>query len=295
MSIARRAKTEDILIVDDEADICILVAGLLEDEGYASRDAQDSDVALQAIEERRPSLVLLDIWLQGSRMDGLQLLEQLKREHPALPVVIMSGHGTIETAVQAIKLGAYDFIEKPFNADRLILVTQRAIEAARLRRENEELRLRGNQSMEMIGRSAAMNQLRQSIERVAPTNSRVLITGPAGAGKELVARMVHASSTRSEGPFVVMSCASMAPDRIESEMFGVEGRAEGGEGPRKIGTFEAAHNGSLYLDEVADMPLESQGKIVRVLQEQVFQRVGGSTRRGQGEGARPRRSVRRLA
>ncbi len=277
MSTVRRSKVEDILIVDDEADICILVAGVLEDEGFGSRDAYDSDAALRAIEERRPSLVLLDIWLQGSRLDGLQLLEQLKREHPALPIVIMSGHGTIETAVQAIKLGAYDFIEKPFNSDRLILVTQRAIETARLRRENEELRQRGSQPTEMIGRSTVMNQLRQSIERVAPTNSRVLITGPAGSGKEVVARMIHARSTRAEGPFVVMSCASMAPERIEMEIFGVEGGIDGLEGPRKIGTFEAAHNGTLYLDEVADMPLESQGKIVRVLQEQVFQRVGGST------------------
>ena len=278
MATTRRTIVEDILIVDDEADICSLVAGILEDEGFGSREAYDSELALHAIEERRPSLVLLDIWLQGSRMDGLGVLEQLKRDHPALPVVIMSGHGTIETAVQAIKLGAYDFIEKPFKADRLILVIQRAIEAARLRRENEELRLHSTTSTEMIGRSSGMNQLRQAIERVAPTNSRVLITGPAGSGKEVVARVVHARSTRQKGPFVVLSCASMAPDRMEMELFGVEGSVDGQEGPRKIGTFEAAHSGTLYLDEVADMPLETQGKIVRVLQEQVFERVGGRTR-----------------
>lgn len=278
MSNHQTALGEDILIVDDEADIRALVCGILNDEGYDAREAADSDATLAAIGARRPGLVLLDIWLQGSRLDGMELLELLKREHPSLPVVIMSGHGTIETAVQAIKLGAYDFIEKPFKADRMILVVNRAIEAARLRRENEELRLRSGGHWELIGQSPLINQLRQAIDRVAPTNSRVLISGPAGAGKELVARLIHMRSRRAGSPFVVVNCASMAPERMEIELFGVEGTHDSAAGGRKVGTFEAAHNGTLFLDEVADMPSETQGKIVRVLQEQVFQRVGGRTR-----------------
>ena len=277
MANQSQAMTEDILIVDDEADIRTLVAGILEDEGYEAREAGDSDQTLAAVAVRRPSLILLDIWLQGSRLDGMQVLEQLKQEHPSVPVVIMSGHGTIETAVQAIKLGAYDFIEKPFKADRMILVIKRAIEAARLKRENEELRVRAGSGLELIGHSALINQLRQSIERVAPTNSRVLISGPAGSGKEVLARSIHARSRRSAGPFVVLNCASMSPERMEVELFGVEGPLEGAS-VRKIGTFEAAHNGTLLLDEVADLPPETQGKIVRVLQEQTFHRVGGETR-----------------
>ncbi len=278
MGNIRPPYAEDILIVDDEADIRSLVCGILSDEGYEAREAADSDATLAAIAARRPSLVLLDIWLQGSRLDGMELLDVLKRDHPLLPVVIMSGHGTIETAVQAIKLGAYDFIEKPFKADRMILIVNRAIEAARLKRENEELRLRTGGHWELIGQSSVINQLRQSIERVAPTNSRVLISGPAGAGKELVARLIHSRSRRTGGPFVVVNCASMAPERMEVELFGIEGSADGSGSSRKVGTFESAHNGTLYLDEVADMPAETQGKIVRVLQEQVFYRVGGRTK-----------------
>jgi two-component system nitrogen regulation response regulator NtrX len=265
----------DILIVDDESDIRILTAGILEDEGYQIREAANSAQALATIETRRPSLVLLDIWLQGSELDGLGILKEVKKDHPALPVVIMSGHGTIETAVAAIKLGAYDFIEKPFKADRLILVIERAIEAARLKRENEELRLRAGPAHELVGRSPALREVQQAIERVAPANSRVLISGPAGAGKEVVARLVHTRSRRADGPFVVLNCATMQPERMEIELFGTEA---GNSSPRKIGTFERAHTGTLFLDEVADMPLETQGKIVRVLQEQIFERVGGTTR-----------------
>ena len=278
MANHQQAMTEDILIVDDEADIRTLVSGILEDEGYEAREAADSDETLAAVSVRRPSLILLDIWLQGSRLDGMQILERLKQDHPSVPVVIMSGHGTIETAVQAIKLGAYDFIEKPFKADRMILVIRRAIEAARLKRENEELRTRAGSGLELIGQSTLINQLRHSIDRVAPTNSRVLISGPAGSGKEVLARLIHARSRRASGPFVVLNCASMSPERMEVELFGVEGSAEGVVSPRKVGTFEAAHNGTLLLDEVADLPPETQGKIVRVLQEQIFQRVGGETR-----------------
>ena len=265
----------DILIVDDEGDIRALIAGILEDEGHSTREAANSDEALEGIRARRPSLIIQDIWLQGSRLDGLGVLEAVKLDHPEVPVVMISGHGTIETAVQAIKQGAYDFIEKPFKADRLLLVVDRAIEAARLRRENEELKLRAGSAGELIGSSTAVVQVRQAVDRVAPTNSRVLVTGPAGSGKEVAARLIHARSRRADGPFVVLNCAAMHPDRMEIELFGTEHGLDGPDTARKIGTFEQAHGGTLLLDEVADMPLETQGKIVRVLQDQMFERVGG--------------------
>ena len=267
----------DILIVDDESDIRMLTAGILQDEGHHTRDAQDSAGALSIIESRRPNLVLLDIWLEGSELDGMDILERLNHDHPNLPVVMMSGHGNIETAVKTINLGAYDFIEKPFTADRMIFAVNRAIEAAVLRRENEELRLRVGGEIELVGQSSAMNQLRQTIGRVAQANSRVLITGPAGSGKDVVARLIHAQSIRASGPFIIINCATLQPEGLEQGLFGVE-TPNGIPGPRSIGTFEQAHNGTLFLDEVADMPLETQGKIVRVLQEQNFQRVGGNTR-----------------
>jgi len=266
----------DILIVDDEADIRMLIAGVLKDEGYATREAADSTEALAAIHARQPTLVVLDIWLQGSELDGVAILRQLRDEMPSVPVIMISGHGTIETAVEAIKIGAYDFIEKPFKADRLLLLVARAIEAAQLRRENAELKLRAGGELDLVGASTAVNQLRQQIERVAPTGSRVLISGAPGAGKEVVGRLLHARSRRSQGPFVPVNCATMRPDRLEIELFGSETGASGE--PRKIGTFERAHGGTMFLDEVADMPLETQGKIVRALQEQTFERVGGSRR-----------------
>jgi two-component system nitrogen regulation response regulator NtrX len=266
----------DILIVDDEADIRMLIAGVLKDEGYATREAADSGETAFALQARQPSLVILDIWLQGSALDGIAILKQLRAEMPSVPVLMISGHGTIETAVEAIKMGAYDLIEKPFKADRLLLMVARAIEAAQLRRENEELRLRAGGDVDLIGASSAVNQLRQQIDRVAPTGSRVLITGAPGAGKEVVGRLLHLHSRRSTGPFVAVNCATMRPDRLEIELFGSEAGNDGA--PRKIGTFERAHSGTLFLDEVADMPLETQGKIVRVLQEQTFERVGGSSR-----------------
>jgi two-component system nitrogen regulation response regulator NtrX len=266
----------DILIVDDEADIRMSIAGVLKDEGYATREASDSSGALAAIQARQPTLVILDIWLQGSEYDGIEILRQLRPEMPAVPVVMISGHGTIESAVEAIKIGAYDFIEKPFKSDRLLLVVARAIEAAQLRRENAELRLRAGGELDLVGASPAINQLRQQIERVAPTGSRVLITGAPGAGKEVVGRLLHARSRRAAGPFVAVNCATMRPDSLEIELFGCEGG--NGLGPRKIGTFERAHGGTLFLDEVADMPIETQGKIVRALQEQTFERVGGGRR-----------------
>lgn len=268
----------DILVVDDEADIRMLVAGILKDEGLQVREAGTSAAALQGVESRRPSLVLLDIWLQGSDMDGLEVLKAIKRDHPTVPVVIMSGHGTIEIAVSAIKLGAYDFIEKPFKADRLLLAVERAIEAARLKREIEELRLRAGVEAELIGKSHAIYEVLQAIDRVAPANSRVLITGPAGSGKEVAARMIHARSRRSDGPFVVLNCATLRPEYFEEELFGVDGEgAASKDGRSRHGILERAHTGTLLLDEVADMPLETQGKIVRVLQDQVFHRVGGRT------------------
>jgi len=266
----------DILIVDDEADIRMLIAGVLKDEGYATREAADSDEALRELHARQPTLVVLDIWLQDSELDGIEILRRLRAEMPSVPVVMISGHGTIETAVEAIKIGAYDFIEKPFKSDRLLLIVARAIETALLRRENEELKLRAGGDLDLVGASIATNQLRQQIERVAPTGSRVLITGAPGVGKEVVGRLLHARSRRSGGPFVAVNCATMHPDRLELELFGSETAVNGS--PRKIGTFERAHGGTLFLDEVADMPIETQGKIVRVLQEQTFERVGGSNR-----------------
>jgi len=262
----------EILIVDDETDIRELIAGILSDEGYETRVAGDSDSALKALEQRIPSLVVLDIWLQGSRLDGLEVLDVINERYPGLPVVIISGHGNIETAVSAIKKGAYDFIEKPFKADRLILVLRRAIEADRLRRENAELKVRFGQDTTLIGSSPLINQVRQTIEKVAPTGSRILISGPSGSGKEVVARLLHASSRRANSPFVAINTATMAPERMEIELFGTE---ENVEGPRKVGVFEQAHGGTLFLDEVADMPLETQSKILRVLVEQTFTRVGG--------------------
>jgi two-component system nitrogen regulation response regulator NtrX len=265
----------EILIVDDEADIRDLVAGILEDEGYVARTARNSDDALASVATRRPNLIFLDIWLQGSKLDGLQLLEIFKAEHPEIPVVMISGHGNIETAVAAIKHGAYDFIEKPFKADRLVLVADRALETSRLKREVKQLKQMAPLPSTLIGRSAVMSQLRQAIERVAPTNSRVMIVGPSGAGKELAARTMHRLSARAGGPFIVINAAAITPDRMETELFGVE--QNGGE-PRKLGALEDAHGGTLFVDDVADLPRETQNRILRVLVEQTFQRVGGSAK-----------------
>jgi two-component system, NtrC family, nitrogen regulation response regulator NtrX len=262
----------DILIVDDEEDIRELVAGILSDEGHETRTARDADTAIASITERVPRLMFLDIWLQGSRLDGLSLLDEIRAIHPNLPVVMISGHGNIETAVSAIKRGAYDFIEKPFKADRLVLVAERALENSRLKREVTELKRKSNDSVELIGGSLAMNHLRQTIERVAPTNSRVMIFGASGTGKEMVARAIHKSSARAKGPFVTLNAATITPERMEIELFGTE--MTGGE--RKVGALEEAHGGILYLDEVADMPRETQSKILRVLVDQQFERVGGS-------------------
>jgi len=265
----------DILVVDDEADIRELVAGILSDEGHETRTAGDSDSALAAIAERVPRLLLLDIWLQGSKLDGLALLDKVKTMHPELPVIMISGHGNIETAVSAIRRGAYDFIEKPFKADRLLLICERALETSKLKREVLDLKKRSGHSFDLVGKSHAINQLHQAIDRVAATNSRVMLIGPSGSGKELAARAIHARSARREGPFVSVNAASITPDRMEIELFGTETSEDG---TRKVGALEEAQRGTLFLDEVADMPRETQSKILRVLVDQQFERVGGTKR-----------------
>ena len=262
----------DILVVDDEADIRELVSGVLEDEGYRPRSAGDADSTLAALAERRPSLVLLDVWLQGSRLDGLQLLGEIKRRDPTLPVIVFSGHGNLDTAVAAVRQGAVDFIEKPFESSRLLHLVARATETDRLRRENETLRAQVGQEEELTGTSQAINQVRATLKRVAGTGSRVLIAGPAGAGKEVAARLLHNWSTRARAPFVVVAAARMTPDRVEEELFGIE---EGNE-LIKSGMLEQAHGGTLFLDEIADMPMSAQAKILRVLTDQSFTRVGGT-------------------
>jgi two-component system nitrogen regulation response regulator NtrX len=263
----------DILVVDDEIDIRELVAGILSDEGHAVRTASNSEEALAAVRARKPALLILDIWMQGGGMDGLELLDLVKELDTDLPVIMISGHGNIETAVSAIKRGAYDFLEKPFKSDRLLLIVQRALEAASLRRENRRLRVQTLTPDGLIGHSQAAQQLRQMIAKVSPTNSRILISGPPGAGKELVARMIHVGSQRAQSEFVAIAAAGMTPERVDLELFGEEG--EGGR-PQKIGVFERAHGGTLYLDEVCDMPMETQGRILRVLIEQRFRRLGGA-------------------
>src|SRR5215213_1375798 len=260
----------EVLVVDDEADIRELVSGVLEDEGYAVRAAADSTQALDAIEERRPSMVLLDVWLQGSKLDGLQLLQEIKQRDPTIPVLVISGHGNLDTAVAAVREGAVDFIEKPFEAERLIYLVNRATETERLRRENETLRLQVGQEDQLQGSSVAINTVRATLKRVAPTGSRVLISGPPGVGKEIAARMIHQWSPRARAPFIVLSAAMMSPDRVEEELFGSETN-----GVIRPGLLEHAHGGTLFLDEIADMPLTTQGKILRVLTDQSYTRIGG--------------------
>lgn len=262
----------DILVVDDEADIRSLIAGVLEDEGYRPRTAADSDAALAALAERRPALLILDIWLQGSRLDGLELLDAVKVKDPGLPVLIISGHGNLDTAVAAIKRGAWDFIEKPFQADQLLMAVARATETERLRREVDELRSIAGLENELTGTSQQINAVRATIKRVGATGSRVLIQGPAGSGKEVAARLLHRWSNRADRQFVVVAAARMEPDAVEDVLFGAE---QSGELIRP-GLLEVADGGTLFIDEVADMPMTTQAKILRVLTEQSFQRVGGT-------------------
>ncbi|MEM7505109.1 MAG: sigma-54 dependent transcriptional regulator [Pseudomonadota bacterium] len=263
----------DILVVDDEADIRDLISELLVDEGYSSRTAHDADSAFTAIETQAPDLIILDIWLQGSRMDGIEILKSVKRDNPGIPIVIISGHGNIEVAVAAVKQGAYDFIEKPFNIDQLLVVVGRALEASRLRRENARLRHAGERATDLVGSSAAMNALRQKLERVAKGGSRILLTGGAGTGKEVSARHIHRLSDRAEQAFTVVNAASIEPGRMEEVLFG----QENSDGTIRTGLIEKAHGGTLFIDEVGDMPMGTQSKILRVLVDQAFTRLGGTT------------------
>ncbi|MFN3578334.1 MAG: sigma-54-dependent transcriptional regulator [Tabrizicola sp.] len=261
-----------ILIVDDEQDIRELIGDILRDEGYATRLAANSDECMAEIKADPPALMILDIWLKDSRMDGIDILKTVKRDNPDIPVVIISGHGNIEIAVAAIKQGAYDFIEKPFNIDQLMVVVARAMETSRLRRENQELRRRDMTSAEMVGSSLAFKTLKANLDKVTKSNARVMLTGEPGTGKEMAARYIHMHSNRASAPFVTVSSASIEPERMEEVLFGRES-AERGVEP---GLLEQAHGGIVYLDEVADMPLGTQGKILRVLTEQQFTRVGGA-------------------
>ena len=262
----------DILIVDDERDIRELISDILKDEGFTTRLAGDSEAAMAEMNKEAPSLMILDIWLKDSHMDGIDILKEVKRDNPDVPVIIISGHGNIETAVAAIKLGAYDFVEKPFNIDQLMVVVTRAMETSRLRRENSELRRKDVTTAEMVGSSQAFRTLKAQLDKVTKSNGRVMLTGPAGSGKEIAARYVHANSDRAEGPFVSVNSASIEPDRMEEVLFGRESTGRGIE----PGLLEQAHGGVIFFDEIADMPLGTQSKILRVLTEQQFQRVGGA-------------------
>ena len=266
----------DILVVDDERDIRDLVAGVLTDEGYECRTAGDSETAIAMVDERRPSLVLLDVWLHGSPRDGLEVLDSIKEREPDLPVLIFSGHGNIDTAVSAVRRGAVDFIEKPFEADKLLHLVARATETERLRRENERLREGATSPDEFTGNSSAINQVRATLKRVANTGSRVMVSGPAGAGKEVAARLLHAWSPRADKAFVTVNSARITPDRFENELFGEEADGK----MVRAGLLELADGGTLYLDEVADMPESTQARILRVLTDQSFVRVGGNRQVG---------------
>lgn len=266
----------DILIIDDEDDIRDLIAGILEDEGYETRQAHDADSGLNEIARRRPSLVFLDIWMQGSRLDGLQLLDVFQSQHPDMPVVMISGHGNVETAVSAIRRGAYDYIEKPFKIDRLLLITQRAMEAARLRNEVADLRERSSKAVELIGTSPALQQARGLIDKSAPTNSRIFISGPSGTGKGLCARLIHQKSTRAEAPFIEINCSLYSPEEVQVVLFGRETREKTGSLRTEVGALERAHGGTLYLAEVAALPANAQQGLLRTLVESRFNRVGGT-------------------
>ncbi|MDB5561249.1 MAG: sigma-54-dependent Fis family transcriptional regulator [Hyphomicrobiales bacterium] len=267
----------DILIIDDEDDIRDLIAGILEDEGYEARRAHDADSGLNEIARRRPSLVFLDIWMQGSRLDGLQLLDVFQAQHPDMPVVMISGHGNVETAVSAIKRGAYDYIEKPFKIDRLLLITQRAVEASRLKNEVAELKERSTSKLvDMVGNSPSLQQVKAVIEKSAPTNSRIFISGPSGSGKGLCARLIHQRSPRADAPFVEINASLYSADEVSVVLFGRETREKTGTLRTEVGALERAHGGTLYLSEVATLPAPAQAALLRTLVENRFNRVGGT-------------------
>ncbi|MBF9028008.1 response regulator [Rhodobacterales bacterium FZCC0188] len=264
----------DILVVDDERDIRELVCDILQDEGFSTRMAGNSDECMAQLQQELPALIILDIWLKDSHMDGIDILKTVKRDMPEVPVVIISGHGNIEIAVAAIKQGAYDFIEKPFNIDQLLVVIRRAMETSKLRRENSALKRGETRVGEMLGQSATFRNLKSQLDKVTKSNGRVMLTGPAGSGKEMAARYIHAHSNRSDGPFVTVACAAIAPDQMEVVLFGRESPERGVE----QGLLEQANGGVLLLDEVADMPLGTQSKILRILVDQAFTRVGGASK-----------------
>jgi len=265
-----------VLIVDDEESIRRSLAGLLADEGYDAVSARDGEGALDWLRaaEEEPGVVLLDIAMPGR--NGMAILEELRKAWPGLPVVMMSGHGTIETAVRATRLGAFDFIEKPLSVDKLLLTLEHAIERSRLEAENRRLRAQALRAHEILGSSEPVQRLKQQIAQAAPTNGWVLISGENGTGKELVARQIHLLSKRSDRPFVEVNCAAIPEELIESELFGHEKGAFTGAIARKRGRFELAHAGTIFLDEIADMSLKTQAKVLRVLQESKFERVGGT-------------------
>ena len=262
----------DILITDDERDIRELISDILKDEGFTTRLAANADQCMAEIAKEKPALMILDIWLKDSHMDGIDILKSVKRDHPEIPIVIISGHGNIEIAVAAIKQGAYDFIEKPFNIDQLMVVIRRAMETSRLRRENQELKRGDAPSAEMLGDSAAFRSLKSQLDKVTRSNGRVMLTGAPGSGKEIAARYIHAQSNRADAPFVTVASAAIEPERMEEVLFGRESPERGIE----KGLLEQANGGIIYFDEVADMPLGTQSKILRVLVDQQFTRVGGA-------------------
>ncbi len=268
--------SRDILIVDDEADIRELISDILKDEGYTTRMVADSMHALEAVDEQPPTVMILDIWLQGSELDGLGVLEVVKRKHPYLAVIMISGHGTVETAVNAIKLGAYDYIEKPFTEDKLCVMVKRAVEASKLLRENAELKRKVEGKLELVGSSANIVQLRLAIDKVASTSSRVMIFGQAGSGKETIARLIHQKSKRATEPFVLLNASTISPDKAEIELFGSEENSGMFSEARKIGVLERAHGGTLFIDEVGDLPMIAQSKLLRFLQDQSFERPGSN-------------------
>jgi two-component system nitrogen regulation response regulator NtrX len=269
--------THDILIVDDEPDIRDIVSGILVDEGYSARSAPDGVVAIEMIKKRQPSLVILDVWLGDGERDGLKILDIIKRDHPYVPVIMISGHSTIETAVSAIKKGAYDFVEKPFQTERLLMVIQRAIESSKLKRENDELRVKARVTPTgLLGTSPAIQAIRQTIEKSGQANSRLFISGPIGSGKEAIAREIHRLSKRADAPFMVVNCGASHPNKLEADLFGTEIVNHDPSQPRKIGILERAHLGTVYFDEITQLPLPLQTRLIKTLQDQTFVRIGGS-------------------
>jgi two-component system nitrogen regulation response regulator NtrX len=265
----------DILVVDDEKDIRELVCGILEDEGYETRSAENGYLAIEQIRLRQPHMVILDVWLGDSEHDGIKILEEIKRDHPFVPVIMISGHATISTAVSAIKKGAYDFIEKPFQTDKLLITIERAIESSRLKRENENLKKYEDSNLNLIGSTSAVNKLKQDVEKAASNNWRVFFSGPPGSGKELLAKSIHEKSSRQGQPFVVVNCAHIYPHELEADLFGAEFDLDNHK-PRRIGLVEQAHLGTLYFNEITTLPLPIQGKITKLLAEEQFSRMGSN-------------------